>query len=224
MTPRKAATKRPSKRTPAKKRAPAKPTRAKPGKPGPLPIVLRGFDRRMLTADELERDEPRDPWVEHAAARKVLMARRAGATHALAASFAKVHPYTVGTWISRGREAAGDRTLDELEQSGLDDETLAAAAFYVLDAQAEAAPAVAALAGISRASGSDWRAGVALLRVLPGTKREYAEIQKLEHSGPDGDAIPVEARAESIAEALRVFQEGARPKHELEEDDGAGDG
>lgn len=227
MTARKAATKP----KPARKRAPAKkaaarrrPTRDAPHKPGPVPIVLRGFDRSMLTQSELELETPRDPWTEQSAARKVLMARRAGATHSLAAAFAKVHPYTVGTWISRGREAAGDKTLDELEQSGLDDESLAAAAFFVLDEQAEAAPAITALAGIARAADSDWRAGVALLRVLPGTKRDYSEVQKLEHSGPDGDAIPVEARAESIAEALRVFQDGARPKPELEEDDGAGDG
>lgn len=220
------AKKRPAKKAAAKKRAPQKrpprkPTRNQTAKPGPLPAVLRGFDRRMLREDHQNQDEPPDPWTEHTPARRILMARRAGATHALAAQFAKVHPSRITVWISRGRDVAGDEEdLAVLEATGLNDEDLAMAAFYVLDAQAEAYPAVAALNGITRAAGGEWRAAVALLRVLPSTKREYSEVQKLEHSGPDGDAIPIEARAEGIAAALEAFRRGKAEAPQPEQEDG----
>lgn len=214
----------PRKRAPDK-RPPKRPTRDRPGKPGPIPLLLRGFDRKMLRPKYLELDVPPDPWTENTPVARVLKARRCGATHSLAAAAARVHPYTVTTWISRGRDVIGEgQQLDELEANGLDDETLAAAAFAVLDDQAEAAPGVVALDGISRAAADEWRAGVALLRVLPATKRDYSEVQKLEHSGPDGDAIPVDARAAGLVEALRVFQAGAKPTPDVEEPDGAGDG
>lgn len=188
-------------------------------------MIVRGFDRKMLRPKYLELDVPPDPWTENTPVARVLKARRCGATHGLAAAAARVHPYTVTTWISRGRDVIGDgQQLDELEATGLDDESLAAAAFCVLDEQAEAKPAVVALDGISRAAENEWRAGVALLRVLPGTKRDYSEIQKLEHSGPDGDPIPVDARAAGLVEALRVFQSGAKPKPDVEEPDGSGEG
>lgn len=207
-----------------KKRAARKPTRNAPHKPGNLPAVLRGFDRRQLRPEYQATDEPPDPWTEHVPARRILIARRAGATHTLAAQFAKVHPSRIAAWNARGREVAGDEEdLAILEATGLNDEDLAMAAFYVLDAQAESYAAVAALNGIVRASRDEWRAGVALLRVLPSTKREYSEVQKLEHTGPDGDAIPIEARADGIAAALEAFVRGKAGAPQPETEDGTDD-
>lgn len=221
MTPRK----RPTGRTPSRKGGGIK--------SGPLPMILKGFDRRMLRIDVIEPKgakseySPPDPWTEHAPCRRALMAARAGATPTMAAQFAKIQQRRITDWNRAGQDATTENEdLVALEESGLDDETLAAAAFYVLWEQAVASPGVGALSGIAQASRGDWRAGLAMLRILPATKRDYSEIQKLEHSGPDDGPIPVEVRARALADVLRqrraAGDEGEDP--DAVEDDGAGDG
>lgn len=215
--------------------APKKPPRKRPqprtkqtrpkGKPGPAPAVLRGFDRNIIQARYQDDEIPPDPWTEHAPARRVLLCLRSGATWKLAADYARVSYDTVWRWNTRGQEAiAGTDDLMTFATNGTDDETLAMAAFHVLATQAFTMPGVGALNTITRSSQSDWRASLALIRILPQMKADYSEIQKLEHSGPDGEAIPVEVRAANLAAVLRNRQAPVEGDDEPGDDDQAGDG
>lgn len=213
----------PRKKAPAKKAAPRKRPQARSkqtrpqGKPGPAPAVLRGFDRNIIQARYQDDEVPPDPWTEHAPARRVLLCLRSGATWKLAADYARISYDTVWRWNVQGQEAiAGHDDLMTYASTGVDDETLAKAAFHILATQAFTMPGVGALNTITRSSQSDWRAGLALIRILPQMKADYSEIQKLEHSGPDGEAISVEVRAAALTAKLRNRK--VPPP-----DDGAGD-
>lgn len=183
-----------------------KATRRRPGVPGPTPAVLQGFNRAAaLTPDS---DEPW--WTNRTPAGKVLEHRRMGATWPLASKYAGVHAATAKRWNTRGEDALGDHeSLIALAATGADDETLAYAAFHIADQIAEAHPVLSDLEAISRATGTEWRAALARIKILPQSKHDYAEVTKTEVSGPDGGPMALEMtqRIEGLLELARATRE-----------------
>lgn len=179
--------KKPAKSGGARQRTLTDPT----SRPGPKPLILRGF---TYTA-------PTDPassgawnWTPKTPAAEVLAALAIGATWEHAASFALLHHATPRAWNARGEAALGDHPdLDHLAASGADPELVAYAAFHVAANDARSAPVVGALESIDRARrGGDWKAGAHVLKVLPQA-RDYRETSRHEVTGEDGEPVRVAA-------------------------------
>lgn len=206
------ARKPPAKRTPAKKRAPRKRTAKKAeAKPGPISLVARGFTYDPATGFA--------SWSPKSYAAEVLAALSIGATIEHAAGYAKVAQQTPRNWILRGRAAfGGHETLEAYAATEPDAESLAYAAFFLASSNAMGSPVVGALDQIDRARrAGEWRAGLALLKILPQA-RPYTETVKAEISGPDGGPfeVTVEERAQSLADQAALFLAGAAAQAEAQ--------
>lgn len=198
----------PRKKAPAKKstgrRAPQRRRQRAEGRPGPLPLVLQGFDRATCT------------WRSKSPALKVLSALRAGATWELAAATAKVNQATPREWNTRGAEVVkalpdeGATLADDVP-----DETVAYLAFHLEAEAAKIGTVVGALRTIDRASRKgDVRAATEVLKRHPDAK-PYRPDPRLELTGPEGGPIPVSVRdkaRESLAKMAERLAENAEGK------------
>lgn len=217
----------PKKAAASKKRAPAKKAAAKKapakkagtgrrtaqrsrqrtaGRPGPLPVVLRGFDRKAVG------DPDRTPWGEKAPATVVLAALRAGATWELAAKVAKLDQATPREWNTRGASI-----LSGFPEEGASiaddtpDETVAYLAFHLEAEAARVGTVVSALVMIDRAARNTTDARLAvqaaeiILKRHPEAK-PYRPDPRLEVSGPDGGPIPLSLRDQAKGSLLQAAE------------------
>lgn len=200
-------------------RAPKRARQRAAGRPGPLPMILNGFDRTTLDWTATRGKPPPVALI-------VLATLRSGGTWDFAARMAKVHQATIREWNTRGAAILAD--LDP-ETTTLDpdtpDETAAYLAFHLEAEAARIGSVVAALSTIDRASrAGNLTAAEMILKRHPEAK-PYRPDPRLELSGPDGDAIPVEVRVAGLVAAARAFhtddapaEDGDEPEVELPSD------
>lgn len=196
---------RPAKKAPAKKaaakkaattaRAPRRARQRAAGRPGPLPLVLQGFNRATLS------------WSRGSKPHVVLRALRAGATWELAARVARLHQATPREWNTRGAEV-----LAQLPTEGADldpktpDETVAYLVFHLDAEAAKVGSVMTALHTIARASRQgNVTAATEVLKRHPDAK-PYRPDPRLELTGPEGGPIPISVRDEAKAKLEQMAQ------------------
>jgi hypothetical protein len=184
---------------------------------------------------------------------RIVQAMRAGNYLEAAAAMAGVHKTTAYDWLSVGAAANALLVKAERGESDpptLTEHEQACAAFANAVAQAEAESEVESVAkvdqlaagGLSRtittekvdAEGNVVERTTRVETLHPDLgaltwrlERRHPDKwgrRRIEVSGPDGEAIPIETRATALAEALRTFQSGSAPQPAVEDDDGSGDG
>ena len=156
-------------------------------RPGPDPLVLRGFTPRPTGAP--------DPgwWHPDSPAGQVLGALSIGASWYHASHFARLHERTAIGWNARGAELLGQHLdFESYAPTAPDDEHRAYVAFHLVAAAARVSPVAGALQTIDRArKAGDWRAAAHMLRVLPQA-RDYTEVSRQEIAGPDDGPVRVD--------------------------------
>lgn len=172
-------------------RAPKRARQRKAARPGPLPLVLKGFHRGRLE------------WDGRCPANIVLAALRAGATWELAAKTAKLNQATPREWNTRGAEVLASLPDEGAELADdTPDETVAYLLFHLEAESARVGTVVAALSAIDRAARQtkDQRLAVTaaelILKRHPDAK-PYRPDPRLELTGPEGGPIPVTVRDEA---------------------------
>jgi hypothetical protein len=169
-------------------------------RPGPLPLVLKGFNRRTLE------------WDGKVPAAIVLAALRAGATWDLAAKTAKLNQATPREWNTRGAEVLASLPDEGAELADdVPDETVAYLLFHLEAESARVGTVIAALSAIDRAARQtkDQRLAVTaaelILKRHPDAK-PYRPDPRLELTGPEGGPIPVTLRDEAKAKLEQMAE------------------
>lgn len=205
------AKKAPAKRRGSTQRGPKRDRQRAAARPGPLPLVLTGFNRATLT------------WASKSPALKVLSALRAGATWELAARTAKLNQATPREWNTRGADVLANLPNEGATLADdVPDETVAYLAFHLEAEAARVGTVVGALRTIDRASRrGDVRAATEVLKRHPDAK-PYRPDPRLELTGPEGGPIPVTVRDEAAAKLGKMADRLAE-QHAAAGDDSEGE-
>lgn len=189
---------------PKDRRAPSvKEGRRRPGRPGPVPLVLRGFTYAPPTNDE---EAGEAGWGPRSTGGRALAALAAYGEITTAAKYARVNQDTVRGWITRGTALLGDHPdLDTYAATNPAQDDLALAAFALAATSAIVRGPMYAADTITREARTDWRAAIALLKAHPHAK-EWRPVAALELSGPGGEPLAVDVRAKA-AETLETMVE-----------------
>lgn len=143
-----------------------------------------------------------------------------GVPEKFAAMSAGISERTLRYWITRGKQCAERRDKGE----ELDQESTDFAAFFDKVKRARGTFVAVNVAGIAKAAEENWQARAWLLeRRYP---EEFARRERLEHSGPKGNAIQV-SQSVTLDEARKAMQSAVLNETLMNghaKDDGADDG